>query len=158
VRSTCLAYTVLFIISVSIKSSQVYLQQNKKKAEAKRKNCHAISYFFSFRHRSCLLGTRLTEEVQIRRSAGKRTTYEESAAGICKATASIAHVGAPLMLQWLASFILPDIAIHGKHHPRLAGLPHNHLILQHCSSQKKPVRYLLSSPRRPWTPTTQRSR
>jgi hypothetical protein len=31
----------LFIINDSMISSQVYLQQNKKKAEAKGKNCHA---------------------------------------------------------------------------------------------------------------------
>ena len=42
------------------------------------------------------------------RSAGMRTKYDESAAGIRKATARIAHVGARRMLQRLARFKLPE--------------------------------------------------
>jgi hypothetical protein len=42
------------------------------------------------------------------RSAGKRTEYDESAAGMCKATDRIAHDGAPRMLQRLAGFKPPD--------------------------------------------------
>jgi hypothetical protein len=61
------------------------------------------------------------------RSAGKRAKYDESAAGICKATARITHVGAPRMLQRLASIQLPDTsrstrrgALSAPYHVRLS--------------------------------------
>ena len=62
-------------------------------------------------------------------SAGKRTTYDESAAGICKATAIIAHVGASRILEWLASFKLPDIAIPAYTTQGVAALQHHQTIV-----------------------------
>jgi hypothetical protein len=75
------------------------------------------------------------------RSAGKRTKYDESAAGICRATARIAHVGAPRMLQRLARFKLPETCRSA----RRGSLSELYHVLHSVSSEMKSVS---SSPRK----------